>query len=473
MDKNNPKKSGKSIGFLSIVTCLVVLVWIGYTVSTAVAQTPQTIKTDQKSEITTQDISQANGWSVFSTLESAVAHKATSLWNGVIGNKQNVNEVSESENQWVRDEKSTFSSDTLWVSLAQELPLPNVYDDIATSAYRDDILVLYSQWLWESKTHFNPANYVRISDFIRVTMDAYGVQKWLDPNNMDDTSEIQYIFDDDIPDNIMDRVNRAYEAWFLQNMKLWDDEWDSRLTEFIKPSEAQGILRLMSIKNPSLVQIPSELAFSSQKYLRKDEMAKLVRDSLQIELNERSLPVFSDIYWSKYQSAIQTLANYGIVAWVNGKFYPDAWVERKDFVIMLSRILLLQQNRTFAPIDNFYYLTNIKNVSLSASFAPYLEFCLEYKMCNSLLSQTQWGVSFSANKQLSFSEVNNVLSAISAGRFILPASADWNLITRWELANLLVQIIQLSSNVSNEKQEDKKAESPSWRTQFQEFMKVS
>jgi hypothetical protein len=217
------------------------------------------------------------------------------------------------------------------------------------------------------------------------------------------------------------------------------------------------------------------MQFASDTFLLREEMAQLVVTAFWIKLNERSLPVFSDISWTPYQAAIQQLARLWIVAWVYGKFYPNAKVENKDFVIMLVRTLVYRQGKPIV-IDNFYYLNPITNVSPTATYAPYLEYCLELEMCTTLLTQTSWGVSFQADRLLSRSEVIPIVSTAAQSPFDLANVWGWESLTRGELAYLFVNMFNL------EKEPEKKADTPqsqttgdrktSRRATFQELMRI-
>jgi hypothetical protein len=51
----------------------------------------------------------------------------------------------------------------------------------------------------------------------------------------------------------------------------------------------------MEKKSPSLVRYPSDFSYRSDTTLYREEMAQLVVQAFTLKLNERSLPVFSDI----------------------------------------------------------------------------------------------------------------------------------------------------------------------------------
>ena len=315
-------------------------------------------------------------------------------------------------------------------------------------------------------------------------MDAYRVQLWYEPSSLVGLTTNFYFSDASIDSEVMKRVNSAYELWFLQSFALKDAKWNLRLDAFITPQEAKDILWEIKNKNSDLIKDIPNLSWQSKETLRKDEMAELVVSAFGLKLNEWSLAVFSDISWSAYQKDIQLLSKLGIVWWVDGKFYPDAKVENKDFVVMIARALM-RQSDSQPTISNFYYLTNLLNVSYNSTYSPYLEFCLQSQICNSLLSATPSWVSFVPNKTLSWWEVTSVLSAVSKNTLIVAGNTD-ELITRWEVSKLIVDAFGfnneqnesttnlITSNWWNQKSDssDKNALSSLW-TDFQDMMKIS
>lgn len=451
-----------------------ILVGIGYTVSSVFAVNPN--QTIQTSQISSETQSQSEE-KLFSSLEKHVATTATSLRNQLLGSTNMVNQKEDTE-QSDQNNSDEHNSSSITLDTVSSRPLPKVYDDIETSPAKEEILILYSNNLIKEGKDFYPNNYVRISDFIRVVVDAYRVQQNMDPKSLEGLTKNEYFSYTTVPVEVLVRVNSAYEVWFLQKLALEDWEWNTRLQEFISPQEAKDILILMEIKSPSLVTYPSNYSFSSDTTLTKEEMAQLVVQAFRLKLNERSLPVFSDISWTPYQDAIQKLARLWIVSWVQGKFYPDAKVENKDFIVMLARSIIVKQ---WSPIsiDNFYYLTPLQNVSTTATYAPYLEYCLESQICNSLLSQESWGVSFQPNRLLSRSEIDTILSTVTKIKFNVPDSRSREFMTRGELAHLLVSAFGFdeenfdssSNTTSNINKES--FNSASRRESFKQLMKIS
>jgi len=497
----------KSSWFLTIVAFVMVLFWVGYIFSclswsTTLAKSNEDYVSPYAENIHIKDLQwKEDQEKTFAGVERSVAERAISWWNKLVGNNDStsslvVNLPENGENTTLWDKVASWYEDTsttnvawnnnMQLSFASSYTLPSVYQDISTSSYQDAITILYSNGIIQPSNKFYPHNYVRVSDFIRVVVDAYRVQLWNELSSLVGLTNNFYFSDASIDSGVMKRVNSAYELWFLQSFALKDAEWNLRLDAFITPQEAKNILWEIQKKNSDLIKDIPNLSWQSKETLRKDEMAEMVVSAFWLKLNEWSLAVFSDISWSPYQNEIQLLAKLGIVWWVDGKFYPDAKIENKDFVIMIARALM-RQSDSQASINNFYYLTNLLNVSYNSTYSPYLEFCLESQICNSLLSQTQGWVSFVPNRELSWWEVASVLSTVSKNQLII-AGDTGRLITRWEAAKLIVDSFGFNkddekdksttnlkmSNWWNQKSDssNKNALSSLW-TDFQDMMKIS
>lgn len=495
----------KSSWFLTIVAFVMVLFWVGYIFSclswsTTLAKSNEDYVSPYAENIHIKDLQwKEDQEKTFAGVEKSVAQRAVSWWNKLVGNNDSTSSlvVNLPENgktptiwdkvaSWYEDTSTTnVAWNTMQLSFANSYILPSVYQDISTSSYQDAITILYSNGIIKSSNKFYPHNYVRVSDFIRVVMDAYRVQLWYEPSSLVGLTNNFYFSDASFDSEVMKRVNSAYELWFLQSFALKDAEWKLRLDAFITPQEAKNILWEIKNKNSDSIKDIPNLSWQSKETLRKDEMAELVVSALWLKLNEWSLAVFSDISWSAYQKDIQLLSKLGIVWWVDGKFYPDAKIENKDFVIMIARALM-RQSDSQPTINNFYYLTNLLNVSYNSTYSPYLEFCLQSQICNSLLSATPSWVSFMPNRTLSWWEVTSVLSTISQKQLIL--AGNWEqLITRWEVAKLIVDAFGFNDEEStsttdtltmsnwwnqNSDSSNQNALSSLW-TDFQDMMKIS
>ena len=497
-------RNQKSSWFLTIVAFVMVLFWVGYIFSclswseTFAANNNEDIPPYADNIHIKKDLQwKEDQEKTTAGIERSVAERAIWWWNKLVGNNDGTSSLTVdlpgNGNTTIWDKVASWYEDTsttnvawnnMQLSFANSYILPSVYQDISTSSYQDAITILYSNGIIQPSNKFYPHNYVRISDFIRVVMDAYRVQLWYEPSSLVGLTTNFYFSESSIDPGVMKRVNSAYELWFLQSFALKDAEWKLRLDAFITPQEAKDILEQIKNKNSDSIKDIPNLSWQSKETLRKDEMAEMVVSAFGLELNEWSLAVFSDISWSPYQSDIQLLAKLGIVWWVDGKFYPDAKIENKDFVVMIARALM-RQSDSQPTISNFYYLTNLLNASYNSPYSSYLEFCLESQVCNSLLSQTSDWISFLPNRTLSEWEVTSVLSAMSKKQVII--AGKWQqLITRWEVAKLIVDAFGFNnekswstkilsvSNLLNQSSDssNKNALSSLW-TDFQNMMKIS
>ena len=491
----------KSSWFLTIVAFVMVLFWVGYIFSClswseTFAKNSNENISPYAENIHIKDLQwKEDQEKTTAGIERSVAERAVSWWNKLVGDNDSTSslmvDLPQQQNYTIWDKVASWYEDTsttnvawnnMQLSFANSYILPSVYQDISTSSYQDAITILYSNGIIQSSNKFYPHNYVRVSDFIRVVMDAYRVQLWQEPSSLVGLTTNFYFSDSSYDSEVMKRVNSAYELWFLQSFALKDAEWKLRLDAFITPQEAKDILREIKNKNSDSIKNIPNLSRQSKETLRKDEMAELVVSAFWLELNEWSLAVFSDISWSPYQSDIQLLSKLGIVWWVDGKFYPDAKVENKDFVVMIVRALM-RQSDSQPTISNFYYLTNLLNASYTSTYSPYLEFCLESQTCNSLLSQAQDWVSFMPNRTLSRWEVTSVLSTVSKKQLIIAWDTE-QLITRWEVAKLIVDAFGFNneenwstnltmSNWWNQKSDSSNNALSSLWTDFQDMMKIS
>ena len=499
-------RNQKSSWFLTIVAFVMVLFWVGYIFSCLSWSETFAISNNEDIPPYAENIHikkdlqwKEDQEKTVAGIEKSVAQRAISWWNKLVGNNDSTSSLTvdlpgngdntvpwDKVDSWYEDTSTTnVAWNNMQLGFANSYILPSVYQDISTSSYQDAITILYSNGIIQPSNKFYPHNYVRVSDFIRVVMDAYRVQLWYEPSSLVGLTTNFYFSESSVDPEVMKRVNSAYELWFLQSFALKDAEWKLRLDAFITPQEAKDILLEVRNKSSDSIKDIPNLSWQSKETLRKDEMAEMVVSAFGLELNEWSLAVFSDISWSPYQKDIQLLSKLGIVWWVNGKFYPDAKIENKDFVVMIARALM-RQSDSQPTISNFYYLTNLLNASYTSPYSAYLEFCLESQICNSLLSQTSNWISFLPDRTLSQWEVTSVLSTVSKKQIII--AGNWQqLITRWEVAKLIVDAFWFNNNEKswstkilsvsnllnqNSDSSNKNTLSSLW-TDFQNMMKIS
>jgi hypothetical protein len=70
---------------------------------------------------------------------------------------------------------------------------------------------MYSNQLFQESSTFQPKNYVRISDFIRVVVDTYRLKKGQNPSTLEGLTEKNYFSNSEFPIGVTRRINSAYE----------------------------------------------------------------------------------------------------------------------------------------------------------------------------------------------------------------------------------------------------------------------
>lgn len=430
-----PVAPKKSLWFLSFVMVFLIVIIFWFF---SAQENPILASNTMQEELSTDKKNVKNQETWQESLSEVVEKKVATT---VIDFLWNIFDTEKTEELWKENNENKDNNVQIDKSPKNLIEIKNVavmpswypFTDIEDSPAKESILIMYSQNLFQDALNFQPKNYVRISDFIRVVVDTYRLKQ----SSKKGLSEKNYFPTSNLPMDVMRRINTAYELWLLQNIDIWNFEKNDWFSQFITPEQAQQILFSLKKREKEMVKDTTNFPFSSDKILLKEELAELMVQAFQLEMNTENLPVFSDIRWTAYQKAIQTLADLGIVAWVDGKFYPNAKIENKDFVTMIVKSMLAKEN-TSLSLQNFYYLTNLKNVSTDSPYAPYLEYCIDAQICNSLLSQESSWVSFQADRMLVWSEIEDVLSNLTETKFKFSDEMKDRTMTRWELAYLLV-----------------------------------
>lgn len=148
---------------------------------------------------------------------------------------------------------------------------------------------------------------------------------------------------------------------------------------------------------------------------------------------------FSDINGHTHQNAIETLAAQGIVDGSRDKFYPDNYVRRYDFVIMLVNSLRIQQKLSQ---QHSARTTGIVDVPANASYTKSVYDAYEAGIINYLLVTKRGETLLMPDSFLTKHEALHILDQVFDGEIIYDVDqADQTKITRGELAQLLVSTI--------------------------------
>jgi hypothetical protein len=187
------------------------------------ASLPQ--ESEEKNQISTTDTSTPSAvepqGNASKSFETKVAETAISLWDDALSRITNQTssttgttqpaDISEPSSQ--SDQKSDGADSTkIQLELAHPAQVSLVFDDISNSPAHDEIMILYSQGLLQrGNGKFYPDNYVRISDFIRVVMDAYRLQLGYNPSSLEGLSHNENLSLSGLPIEVEWRIESAYD----------------------------------------------------------------------------------------------------------------------------------------------------------------------------------------------------------------------------------------------------------------------
>jgi len=393
--------------------------------------------------------------SLHTQIESDVAFWVKKVWNNLVafmqdglpdkGNTSNINIEKETTSN--QSNSNSINQPLIRINFPEsESTLLPVFEDIQNDPQKQSIELLASIGLFQGNGQgkFNPNNHVRCSDFVRVIVDLYRYQlgysleteNWLTNKKLLDLKE---------PNTILwKKLNTAKELWLL--------EW----VDFIVRDQAITPLQVKKIINNTLAlhlnfgqSEKVDIIDMTKSTMTKSEMAKYLVEIFQLKFPQND-DVFSDISNHKYRSAITILAQLGVVAGRNGKFYPDTETHRADGIIMIANSLLAKERKALV-INEFYHLNTINDVTYFATYAPHLEFLLDHEIGNSLLNNTQSGSYFLPDAVLTMWEAYTLVAKAAGIKILNPDSGTATKpITRWELANLIVEAFEFNTNNSQE-----------------------
>lgn len=149
---------------------------------------------------------------------------------------------------------------------------------------------------------------------------------------------------------------------------------------------------------------------------------------------------FMDIYGHPYQSAISILAGLGIVTTDSTKFFPDNYLHRYDFVIMLVNAMLAAKGKTLSAEYISGFVSPFVDVG-SASYSPFVYFAYDNGLLSFLTVNKRGQNYFLPDNLMTRHEVYTLLTKATKMAFTYDvAQADQEYMTRGELAQILVDL---------------------------------
>lgn len=155
---------------------------------------------------------------------------------------------------------------------------------------------------------------------------------------------------------------------------------------------------------------------------------------------------FSDVVWHPYAYAINVLASRDIVSRGTATFYPDNYLRHYDFALIFVNSLLSAQN---ASLPGVYHST-FADVPLSASYYPQLAYATDLWLFDYLVVAKNGQLYAHPTMFVTKHAVYQTLSRTLGVEFSYDVEqASMQKMTRAELAQLLVYVLDLSPVVSS------------------------
>ncbi len=290
------------------------------------------------------------------------------------------------------------------------------FGDIGNDPYTSYINRLASYWVLSHSQKFYPQNYLRVAD-LQVLLSKLSV--------------------------------KALGKPYIAPEYVWSLPADGIATKWILQQS------LMTLGLDGRVQIEWNLY---DKLIRSESAYYLVRafDLPVVSFHESARQPsfvqdsFTDIWGHPFWSAINTLANLGIVNTQTTKFYPDNYLRHYDFVLLFVNSLVASQDQSVPNIS-----ASFADVQADASYLPQLAYAVNRGLIDYIVVSKRGQLYFEPDSFMTKYEVYKIVNKVTNTQLIYnEQQASQEKMTRGELAQLLVQTFQLTPNISPELDEE-------------------
>lgn len=320
--------------------------------------------------------------------------------------------------------------------------LPSYFTDTASDSHAYFINLLAKEGIVAGQQgKFYPDNYLRLYDLIKMTVDLYRDKVWY-ASSGEQWLSLEWAFSGDtsLPSRY---VATALQLWFLSHIQ-WDYQHLQGVQKFVSSQDiAQMLVNVWyeftgMIHNISLENIPQVTRGVAAEYLVKafdlSPQGFALYQASQIVVQTP----FIDIFGHQYQSAISTLAGLGIVSTESKSFYPDNYLHRYDFTIMLVNSLLYGGHQTLNPSYLSGFSSPFADV-IQSSYSPFVYYASDHHLIDFLVVNKRGQSYFLPDQLMTKYEIYTLITKATGITFSYdPKIADQEYMTRGELAQLLV-----------------------------------
>lgn len=320
----------------------------------------------------------------------------------------------------------------------------NYFTDISGHTHASYINLLAKEgivaWQWGK---FYPDNYLRLYDLTKMVVDLYRLkvgyglsgEQWLSLVGL-------FSGDDSLPSRYM---ATALHLSLLSHIS-GDKQTMTGVQRFVSSQdmgqmlvnlwyEFSGMVRLLQIDNDDVLTRWEAAEYLVMSFnISPDGMLPYSSGAQMIQTP------FIDIFGHQYQSSISTLAGLGIVNADSPKFYPDNYLHRYDFVIMMVNAVLASKGKTLLADYVSGFVSPFVDVRMS-SYSPFVYYAYDNGLLSFLTVNKRGQDYFLPENLMTRHEVYTILGKAAKTAFTYDvAKADKENMTRGEFAQILVDL---------------------------------
>ena len=229
--------------------------------------------------------------------------------------------------------------------------------------------------------------------------------------------------------------NTAYEMWIFEWIENLED-----FERFVSYNDFNKILKNFKAQYPDLVNLYYMDIKQSNENLKRWEVARTIFRTMMIDSEETYS--FEDIAYNEYGADVQLLVENWIIA-SDERFYPEADISRKDFILWLVKTHMKHSGEHLEPSDLVHSLADL---DYEAEYAPYILLAKNEWWVDYLVETVRWQDYLHLNSKVTQHEACYIISKLTWITFDYDIiSADKKYITRWEVAQLLNKAYKLPS----------------------------
>lgn len=399
------------------------------------------------------------------------------LWNWVISLLQNwLDNIPNDGRQTLVDsytDSKEVTLNTIWPIIENKTEMSwwvntlDYYQDITSDPNRKYINTLASNDIIMKNKKFYPWNDVKLFDFVKMLVNSYRYKLWYDL-----ATDVWFTTDNNIFIPWLDQkankiVNTASNMWLLNNISVW---WTGKDLQFGAPINDQIAINILSnfaSEYPNLIDVSSIKLIPNDTFIiNRSSLARYIVLAFEIDPNLDDQPVveniqtpvvneqtsqinyyFDDTKTSKYGIAVEELAKRWVIVNKTRSFGVENNTTRKDFALMFIKSYLVKHNKVI-PNDS-YITTKIVDLENDAD-AQYVVYWEDNNMLDFLFESKRGKTYFYPSKLLTKHEAYHIVKEqLWINIVYSEEEADKQMISRGELAQLLVDSFQFIENISS------------------------